>query len=859
MFLIKTIRVKIALWTGVCLLTAITIITAYSGYSLREEAVNRAIAEAEGLAKNEAVKIQLKVERALDIARTLAQTLTAIPANKKKFKLTRDFVNTSLQTILSKEPTLLGIYTGWEANAFDGKDRRFRKQAPGHDKTGRFIPYWTRGPAGKIALQPLESYDDKTKDEFGIRTGDWYLLPKETRQEHIIDPLVFDVQGKKTMLTSVVVPIVYQGKFYGMTGTDLSIGFLQNIADGIDLYDKTARMVFLSYKGKISGITGKAELNGKHLRELGLERKDEKELLQSIQKGIKKINFHNNNLTVRLPIHFGNTKTPWMVLIQIPKAKILEKANSTILKLTLVGLILAIIAIFILYLIAGTISKPLHKATEVLEEIAVGDLSKEFVVEGTDETGKLLYAMSNMVVSLKNKSELLEQIATGDLTVNVELTSDQDVLGHSLQNMLAALQDKVDLSEQIAQGDLFAEVKLASKEDSLGKALQSMVKSLREKLQLSEQIAQGDLSAKVKLTSEKDSLGKSLQVMVKSLREKLKLSEQIAQGDLSSDVTLASENDSLGKALQTMNGSLNEVIGQVMTSTSQFNIGAQQISSSSQSISQGAAEQAASIEEVAASMEEMSSNIQQNADNAQETNKIARKTVTDASQSGEAVAGAVVVMKEIASKILIIGEIARQTNMLALNAAIEAARAKEHGKGFAVVASEVRKLAESCQEAAGEITELSNSSVQVAETAGDMLKKLVPDIQKTADLVQEISAASREQSTGAEQVNQAIQQMEQVIQQNAQSSTNMAAISEEQASQAILLNDTVSYFKIKGMGAVKTTNRTLIPQANSVSEINYGNIRKPFVSTTQLIGSAPTSSEHGIDIDISDQDFDRYE
>ena len=183
-------------------------------------------------------------------------------------------------------------------------------------------------------------------------------------------------------------------------------------------------------------------------------------------------------------------------------------------------------------------------------------------------------------------------------------------------------------------------------------------------------------------------------------------------------------------------------------------------------------------------MEEMASNINQNADNAMQTEKIAMKAALDAEESGKAVTEAVSSMNEIASKISIIEEIARQTNLLALNAAIEAARAGEHGKGFAVVASEVRKLAERSQNAAGEISELSASSVDIAEKAGDMLLKLVPDIKKTAELVQDISAASREQNNGVNQINNAIIQLDSVVQQNASASEEMASSAEELSGQA---------------------------------------------------------------------------
>jgi methyl-accepting chemotaxis protein len=194
-------------------------------------------------------------------------------------------------------------------------------------------------------------------------------------------------------------------------------------------------------------------------------------------------------------------------------------------------------------------------------------------------------------------------------------------------------------------------------------------------------------------------------------------------------------------------------------------------------------------------MEEMASNIKQNADNAMQTEKISVKSAQDAKEGGKAVSETVSAMKEIAGKISIIEEIARQTNLLALNAAIEAARAGEHGKGFAVVASEVRKLAERSQVAAGEISQLSSSSVQVAEKAGEMLGKIVPDIQKTSELVQEITAASKEAETGADQINKAIQQLDQVIQQNAAASEEIASTSEELSSQAEQLQSTIAFFK----------------------------------------------------------------
>ncbi|NGZ27271.1 MAG: HAMP domain-containing protein [Magnetococcales bacterium] len=286
-------------------------------------------------------------------------------------------------------------------------------------------------------------------------------------------------------------------------------------------------------------------------------------------------------------------------------------------------------------------------------------------------------------------------------------------------------------------------------------------------------------------------------LIVNALVQGVAFATSVANGDLTATISIQQKDEigQLADALRAMVDKLRSVVGEVRSASDNVSSGAQELSSSAQELSQGATEQAASVEETSSSMEEMTSNIQQNTDNAQQTEKIASQAARDAEEGGRSVVEAVTAMREIASKISIIEEIARQTNLLALNAAIEAARAGEHGKGFAVVAAEVRKLAERSQTAAGEISKLSSSSVAVAEQAGGIIAKLVPDIRKTAELIQEIAAASREQNSGAEQINKAMQQLDQVIQQNAGASEEMAATAEELNSQADQLNQSISFFR----------------------------------------------------------------
>ncbi|MBF0341035.1 MAG: methyl-accepting chemotaxis protein [Magnetococcales bacterium] len=540
------------------------------------------------------------------------------------------------------------------------------------------------------------------------------------------------------------------------------------------------------------------------------------------------------------------------------------------------------------------LSRSMIDATDKLEESQYHKLRESGKSmgsgQGAEEIQKMLEGRIQKIDHAANIAKIFLDARLGEKEVIISNGNDaksvkrvQENLAKAItiaEGMVAAFQDPKDV--EIGKGVVkalheyqkgFGE--LNSQIEHVNKSEQQMIASRRALNELLDQVGAGQ---KKKLESEVTSseqliLGGSLlaillgallayflsKSLVSSITGCIGNMVRMSEGDLAIRC-VSNRQDELGdmsRAIDTMAVKLREVVEKITEASASVTTGAQQLASSAQTLSQGATEQAASIEETSSSMEEMSSNISQNTDNAQTTEGISRIAARDADEGGQAVTQAVSAMKEIASKISIIEEIARQTNLLALNAAIEAARAGEHGKGFAVVAAEVRKLAERSQTAAGEIGHLSSASVQVAERAGTIISKLVPDIQKTAQLVQEISSSSREQSQGASQINAAIGQLDQVIQQNAGASEEMAATAEEMNNQAMHLSEVISFFRT-GQQATATA-RPKPARASSGVSASKGRLAVKHAPTKAL----PAPAGRGVELKMgsggaSDDEFETF-
>ena len=386
------------------------------------------------------------------------------------------------------------------------------------------------------------------------------------------------------------------------------------------------------------------------------------------------------------------------------------------------------------------------------------------------------------------------------------------------RSVTVPLADAVAAADRLAGGDMTVKIKARGKDEvgRLLRSMQEMVAYLGEMSATADAIARGDLSKQVTPRSERDTFGNAFANMTQYLRDMGAVADQMSEGNLTVQVAPRSSDDSFANAFVSMIGTLSRVIGDMRSGAAAITSASQQLTASAQSLSEGANDEAASVEETTSSLEEINTSIARNATSSREMEQMALKGVKDADESAKAIQQMVAVMKTISDKVSIIEEIANQTNLLALNAAIEAARAGEHGRGFNVVATEVRKLAERSQAAAKEITRLTGSSQEVAESSGALLTELVPSIRKTANMVQTVAAASSDQASGIEQVTRALGQVDEITQRNAAAAEQLAAMAEEMSAQADTLQRQVSFFRVTGDGVAAPTYRPMVDSERPV-------------------------------------------
>lgn len=739
----KSIQLKIAVLSGICVLAATAGLVGYGivAASNNREFVAGAVTgltdvktrqSLQTLASTQAGIIRSSLDGAFDAARVMARSFEMLAGDTASTPAgtRRDQMNAILLNVLKDNPRFNGTYSAWEPNVLDGADQAFRNRRDmGSDATGRFLPYWTRDAAGKIALQPLVEYDSAELHPNGVMKGGWYIGPQKGQGESILDPLPYIVQGKSVYLATMSVPITVNGKFAGVAGADFDLSFVQKLAEQVksSIYGGQASVSIVSHKGLVVASSANPETIG---QPFDASSKDLTQYLPLIQSGRDEVLANGDVFKAFSPIVIGRTSTPWSVMIDVPRAVAMAEASQLDQGLTernasdgllqiVVAAVIALGGVAAMWLVARSIAGPIREMTTSMRTLADGDTSCDIPGIGrVDEIGAMAAA--------------------------VEVFRNNAIANRRLEEEAASTQEA---SERERHRNMELE---RVRTEAMTHATAGLADGLK-------QLSAGNLA--------------------------FQLQEPFA-----------AEFESLRSDFNAAVAQLGNALTSVSEASRSIDSGTREISQSADDLSKRTEQQAASLEETAAALDQITVNVANSSRRAEEARSVAVQANASAAHSGQVVANAVDAMQrieqssnQIASIIGVIDEIAFQTNLLALNAGVEAARAGEAGKGFAVVAQEVRELAQRSAHAAKEIKDLIRNSstevesgVKLVKDTGEALKTIEAYIVTVNQHMDAIATSAREQSVGLSEVNSAVNQMDQVTQKNA------AMVEEANASSATL-------------------------------------------------------------------------
>ncbi|MEG4317297.1 methyl-accepting chemotaxis protein [Pseudomonas sp. FIP_A4] len=467
---LRSIQQRIALIGGLCLLATAGILIGYSVYlasstqqlvsnRVSQQAQDEALQTLQHLGGKYAGEIRAEFTKALEAARGMATTFAVAKmsaADNGGLEIGRDQVNAVLLNVLKSYPDFNGTYSCWEPDAIDGQDALFAGTQNGNnEQTGRFTPYWTRGADGKIAVQPLVEYDTMDKHPNGVLKGGWYIGPKENRRESVLGPLPYIVQGKQVWLATLSVPIVVNGRFMGVAGTDYNLDFVQKISQEVSgkLFDGQGEVAIISDQGLVVAESRHPNLIGEHFKQVLPD--DWQAALGSIQKGEELARLDDSGMVIVFaPIALGRTGKPWSMMLKIDKDIVLAKAaaleaemqtqsSRSMLQQIGVGVFISLLAVIALWISSRSVALPIRKAAQLAGAIQRGDFSQRLAHRSADEVGQLSASLDRMAESLQQQVHVAERISQGDLTVDVRLASDGDQLGLALRRMVDNLNELV--------------------------------------------------------------------------------------------------------------------------------------------------------------------------------------------------------------------------------------------------------------------------------------------------------------------------------------------------------------------------------------------------------------------------------
>ena len=420
-----SLKLKLGLVIGISTVLITTILIAYTTKSARDEAIKAARENAMATAHDYAGQIKAEIEDGLTASRVLAQTFAGTKADTNALSLSREGAHAILREVLKQNESFYGTFTSWEPNAFDGQDTAYANIDAAHDSTGRFIPYWFKD-GEKILFETVLGYD---KDAY-------YIIPRDTKKEVVIDPVTYTVAGERVSLITIVAPVLNQDKFYGLTGVDIATDWMQQMVKSARLYEGMAEINVISHNGTIAATTLNDTLLGKQLLDIFPQYNEQ---ATALKRGADGHVLNSEYLKAYAPVQLGTSSTPWQVSIRIPADYILADANAQMWQMIFISISLLVLALSTILFVVQRLVKPLDAMVKVTERVAQGDLNQQEIKAGRDEVGQMNKAFGILLNGLRKTTDFAKQIGQGNLDAEFKALSEKDVLGNALLSMRSSL------------------------------------------------------------------------------------------------------------------------------------------------------------------------------------------------------------------------------------------------------------------------------------------------------------------------------------------------------------------------------------------------------------------------------------